>query len=149
GKVVEFPVLPTYSTSNNIGDEYMISINGAGGRHAEAKFYIFPVGTQKIERILVVPVLDAPGKKFDVYYVNFPMDASLKVSLYGEDNPKTRESHPMVGRISWTVTITNPMPDNPKLGWAMETLTSEDGDSKAGYAVYYSPLGIKALFWLH
>jgi hypothetical protein len=150
GKVIDFPILPSYAVKSTVREKYTMTVYGTGGSHAEQDFYIYPVSrVDRPERILVVPVLDAPGTKFDVYYVNFPMGATLNVSLYGEDTPVNSQEHPMSGRISWTVIIDKPIPGNDKLGWTMETLTSESDDPKAGYAVYYAPLGYKALFWLH
>ena len=92
--------------------------------------------------ILPIPVAGHPGDTFKIFYVNYPKDRTIDVTLYSVDPPVVLQEYPqgLVPRMSWQVLVTNTLtvtgapPANPA-GWAIQPFTFPPEAVIDGYAV--------------
>jgi hypothetical protein len=138
--VIDWPALPFEPTGI-----YSVTVMAGGGISVSLPFLV-EVPTE--EKILVVPQAGTPGTLFQVYYVNFDMNSTATIDLYGEDNPVIGGYHEMSQRSIWTVMIDRPLAGSPGKGWAQATLASQATDVPAAYSVTYDNKRVFDLFWL-
>lgn len=138
--VVVWPALPNLATGF-----YILEVQDADGNGAQVAFII---DKPTIEHILISPLSGPPGTTFTINYINFELGSTLRIDMFGEDNPVTGEAHTMSGRISWSVTIDKAMRDDPEKGWTEQLLNSVPDDPTGAYLLAYNNFGVTDTFWL-
>jgi hypothetical protein len=143
--VIDWPALPTQP----LGD-YVLRVGYADDKQVEQVFSVDPPTSQYI---LPVPAAGSPGTAFDIYYINFTVNTTREIELYGEDSPPTPGlNHRFRFRDRWQITITQPFaPPIPGLegqGWEMVLLESKPEDTLALYAITHDRERVSNLIWL-
>ncbi len=138
--VVDWPVLPFEPTGI-----HTMTVTRSDGPPVDFRFL---VAIPNEERILTVPQAGEPGTIFQVYYVNFDMNATETFEFYGEDEPAVGRNHHFSQRSSWQVVINQPLVGLGGKGWAQVPLASEIYNSLGAYSITFDNRRIYDLFWL-
>ena len=143
--VIEWAAVPTDASTQPIGIHTLIITDGSGNK--EERQFMVKLPTKK--HILVLPHADAPGRTFQVYFVNFDLNTDATFELYGEDQPSSvRGKHTLTHRGQWTIPITKSLPQSSDKGWAQAPLVSASTDLRVAYSISYNQNEIYTLFWL-
>jgi LysM repeat protein len=137
---IDWPALPFEPTG-----PYTMTVMRSDSTPVNFLFFVIPPST---ERILVVPQARQRGAVFQVYYVNFNLNSTATIDLYGEDDPVVGGFHEMSLLNSHPVTINQPLAGSSGKGWAQESLVSHANNMPAAYSLTFDNRRIFDLFWL-
>jgi hypothetical protein len=147
--VIDFPARPDMPT----GKYYMLVQGGAYFYYLENIFTIVAPDANK-SYVLPNPLVGYPGDTFNIYYVNYPSNTTIRAMLYSANPPGVQPSTDMIARLSWPVTIDNPLildgtrADDKQPGWSIAQLTFPAGAPINTYAIADQDLAGVSLLWI-
>jgi LysM repeat protein len=147
--VIDFPARPDWPIGG-----YTVTVSiGNQSASLPSPIQIVPT-TSDQSFILPDPLTASPGDTINIYYVNYPRDENLSVTLYSASPPEYKEAYDaLIPRMTWQVTISNPLavdgpPPAKPAGWGTAPFSFPADALKNAYAVIdASNLGF-SMIWI-